>query len=251
MALEPDLSDPAALMKVEYHVPDASGVVRDAPGACPICGMALEPRMAALDDAPNPGARRHDAAILARAGARPSVFMLSMADMVRGRQLDAISRHARRRTGSASRSRRPVVVWAGWPFFVRGVASVVNRSPNMFTLIALGVGAAYAYSAVGVCGPSSFRTGSACTASWRPTSIPRSSSGAGASGPGARIRRGSDKLGAQAAARSRAAYGSCAQGRLEKRTCRSSTSASAISPGASRREDAGRRRRPGGPHRDR
>ena len=109
--------------------------------------MALEPRTVTLDDGPNPElvdmTRRF---WIARRLALP-VFVLAMA------------RHAARRRGSAhGRSRRvanwiglvlatPVVFWAGWPFFERGWASIVNRSPNMFTLIALGVGAAYVYSA--------------------------------------------------------------------------------------------------------
>ena len=54
MALEPDLSDPAALTRVEYTCPMHPEIVRDEPGACPICGMALEPRMVALEDEPNP-----------------------------------------------------------------------------------------------------------------------------------------------------------------------------------------------------
>jgi Cu+-exporting ATPase len=158
MALEPDLSDPAALMKVEYTCPMHPEVVRDAPGACPICGMALEPRMAALDEAPNPElvdmTRRFWLALVLGL----PVFLLSMADMVLAGRL---TRYLDMRTANwiGLAFGTPVVLWAGWPFFVRAWRSVVNRSPNMFTLIGLGVGAAYGYSAVGVLWPGLFPDG--------------------------------------------------------------------------------------------
>jgi Cu+-exporting ATPase len=158
MALEPDLSDPAALMKVEYTCPMHPDVVRDAPGACPICGMALEPRMAALDEAPNPElvdmTRRFWLALVLGL----PVFLLSMADMVLG---GSLTRYLDMRTANwiGLAFGTPVVVWAGWPFFVRAWRSVINRSPNMFTLIGLGVGAAYGYSAVGVVWPNLFPDG--------------------------------------------------------------------------------------------
>ena len=155
MALEPDLSDPTAFMKVEYTCPMHPEIVRDAPGACPICGMALEPRMAGLDDAPNPElvdmTRRF---WLALALGLP-VFVTTMADMVLG---GGLMRYLDMRTANwiGLAFGTPVVLWAGWPFFVRGWRSIVNRSPNMFTLIAMGVGSAYLYSAVGTLLPGVF-----------------------------------------------------------------------------------------------
>ena len=90
-----------------------------------------------------------------------ATWSVARAWLMRGIGVDA--------TGSASCFATPVVFWAGWPFFERGWASIVNRSPNMFTLIALGVGAAYVYSVVGDArARSCFRTASACTASSRP-----------------------------------------------------------------------------------
>jgi Cu+-exporting ATPase len=158
MALEPDLSNPAALMKVEYTCPMHPEIVRDQPGACPICGMALEPRMVGLEDAPNPElvdmTRRFWIAMTLGA----PVFLLTMADMVLGGGLmRVIDIRAINWIGLAFAT--PVVFWAGWPFFVRGWSSIFNRSPNMFTLIAMGVGSAYAYSAGATLAPQMFPDG--------------------------------------------------------------------------------------------
>jgi P-type Cu+ transporter len=158
MALEPDLSDPAALMKVEYTCPMHPEIVRDQPGACPICGMALEPRLVGFEDEPNPElidmTRRFRLALVLGS----PVFLLTMADMAGA---GALMRFTDMRTvnwiGLACST--PVVFWAGWPFFVRAWASVVNRSPNMFTLIGMGVGTAYVYSAIGTIVPRIFPAG--------------------------------------------------------------------------------------------
>ena len=176
MALEPDLSNPAALTKIEYTCPMHPEIVRDAPGACPICGMALEPRTVTVLDAPNPELVDMTRRFWVAAALGAPVFVVTMADMAGGRPA------GRWRTaplvnwiGLALAT--PVVFWAGWPFFERAWASLVNRSPNMFTLIALGVGAAYGYSVVGDASRrGSFPPASGCTASSRPTSTPPSSS---------------------------------------------------------------------------
>jgi Cu+-exporting ATPase len=158
MALEPDLSDPSALMKVEYTCPMHPEIVRDGPGACPICGMALEPRVVGLDEAPNPElvdmTRRF---WIALAFGLP-VFVTTMADMALGGGLMRIL-DMRTVNWIGLIFSTPVVLWAGWPFFVRGWRSIVNRSPNMFTLIAMGVGSAYAYSAAGTIVPKIFPDG--------------------------------------------------------------------------------------------
>ncbi|MCU1385587.1 MAG: copper-transporting ATPase [Acidobacteria bacterium] len=157
MALEPDLSNPASHTKVEYTCPMHPEIVRDAPGSCPICGMALEPRTVTLLDAPNPELvdmtrRFRIAAVLAA-----PVFIVTMADMLAGSRLVMTRGMFVNWMGLVLST--PVVFWAGWPFFERAWASLVNRSPNMFTLIALGVGAAFGYSAVATVAPGVFPDG--------------------------------------------------------------------------------------------
>ena len=157
MALEPDLSNPLSHSKVEYTCPMHPEIVRDAPGACPICGMALEPRTVTLLDAPNPELvdmtrRFRIAAVLA-----VPVFVVTMADMAMGGRLVMTRGMLVNWMGLVLST--PVVFWAGWPFFERAWASVVNRSPNIFTLIALGVGAAFGYSAVATIAPAVFPEG--------------------------------------------------------------------------------------------
>ena len=134
-----------------YTCPMHPEVRQDHPGACPKCGMALEPEMPSLEDEENPELtdfRRRFWWTLAADGRRH-----------RARDVRPSPRAGstwRRRAGSSSCSRLPVVLWAGWPFFVRGVQSVVNRSPNMWTLIGLGTGAAFVYSVVATVAPGVF-----------------------------------------------------------------------------------------------
>jgi Cu+-exporting ATPase len=130
----------------EWTCPMDPEVLSDKPGACPICGMALEPRVADLTDAPNPElvdmTRRLWIGLLLSA----PVFAIAMADMLWSNEGDRIGINAI--NGIELGLSTPVVFVCGWPFFVRMWRSFVNRSPNMFTLIGIGVGAAYAYSAV-------------------------------------------------------------------------------------------------------
>ena len=140
---------------VSFTCPMHPEIVSDAPGACPICGMALEPRVASLDE-PNPELvdmtrRSWTAAILAA-----PVFVIAMADMA-GAGLSM--NHGATINWIELVLATPVVFWAGWPFFERAWASIVNRSPNMFTLIGLGVGSAYGYSALGTIAPGVFPDG--------------------------------------------------------------------------------------------
>jgi Cu+-exporting ATPase len=131
-------------------------IVRDKPGACPICGMALEPRTASLEDAPNPELLDMTRRFWLGAALTLPVFLVTMADMFVG---------AGRLVGMQAANwigllfATPVVLWAGWPFLERAWASFVNRSPNMFTLIGMGVGAAYVYSALGTIAPDLFPDG--------------------------------------------------------------------------------------------
>ena len=144
MALEPETpAAPAA--RTEYTCPMHPGVVRDEPGSCPDCGMALEPRTVTAEDEPNPElidmSRRFRMCLLLTL----PVLFLAMAEMIPGQPL----KHAlgdRPAVWLQFLLSTPVVLWGGWPFFQRGWASLVNRSLNMFTLIAIGTGAAYLYS---------------------------------------------------------------------------------------------------------
>src|ERR1051326_7173147 len=119
-------------------------VVRDAMGSCPICGMALEPRTVTLEEQANPElvdmTRRFWVAVALSA----PIFFFAMADMIPGRPFADLFA-LRLLNWFQLLLATPVVLWCGWPFFQRGWASIRNRSPNMFTLIAMGVGTAYVY----------------------------------------------------------------------------------------------------------
>ena len=119
---------------VEFTCPMHPEIVRDAPGFCPICGMALEPRTATLEDQPN--------AELIDMRRRLVVSAILTAPIFIGGMMEMLSPWIQLILAT------PVVLWGGWPFFVRGWASVVTRNLNMFTLIAMGTGAAYVYSIV-------------------------------------------------------------------------------------------------------
>jgi P-type Cu+ transporter len=156
MALEPDLSAP--LMGVEYTCPMHPEIVRDEPGACPICGMALEPRTVGIEEGANPELVSMTRRLRISALLAAPVFLLAMGDMVFGPGLGGRADIAITNWIGFVLS-TPVVWWAGWPFFERAWTSLVNRSPNMFTLIALGVGAAFLYSAVATLVPGLFPEG--------------------------------------------------------------------------------------------
>src|SRR3989338_4923907 len=144
--------------RVEYICPMDPEIVRDRPGACPKCGMALEPRTIRLDEGPNPElidmTRRFRVSVVVGL----PVVALAAADLLfPGRMRDIISLPVSNWIQLLLST--PVVLWAGKPFFERGWASVVNRSLNMFTLIALGVGAAFLYSVAAAVVPGAFPWG--------------------------------------------------------------------------------------------
>jgi P-type Cu+ transporter len=157
MALEP-LRFEALKEKVEYTCPMHPEIVRDRPGSCPICGMALEPRtVTATED--NAELRDMTRRFWLSVALTLPLLVIAMGDMF-GLHLDQFI-SPRALSWLEFLLATPVVLWGGWPFFVRGWQSVVNRSLNMFTLIALGVGVAYIYSLVATLlpdiFPSSFR----------------------------------------------------------------------------------------------
>ena len=139
----------------EYFCPMDAEVVSDKPGACPKCGMALEPRTVTLDEGENPELvemrRRFRVCLLLTV----PVFLLAMSEMIPGQPVQHAIGH-RFITLIQFALATPVVWWGGWPFFQRGWASITNRSPNMFTLIALGTGTAYLYSIVATMVPNMF-----------------------------------------------------------------------------------------------
>src|SRR5574341_2306613 len=157
MALEPVLPATPAI-RTEYTCPMHPEIVRDAPGACPICGMPLEPRTVGLEDPENPELVDMRRRFWWGAALGSPVFLLAMADMMLGAGLGG-RMNLRVTNWLGLLLATPVVWWAGWPFFERGWASIVNRSANMFTLIALGIGAAYLYSAAATLVPGVFPEG--------------------------------------------------------------------------------------------
>jgi P-type Cu+ transporter len=147
MALEPET--------VEYTCPMHPEIVRSGPGQCPICGMALEPRVAA-------GVHEEDDSELRSMQRRfwvgvvlsAPLLVISMGGMAEGSPLHALPAGWMEWLQLALAT--PVVLWGGWPFFQRGWASLRNRHLNMFTLIAMGTGTAYLYSLVATLAPGIF-----------------------------------------------------------------------------------------------
>ncbi|HWN09275.1 MAG TPA: heavy metal translocating P-type ATPase [Pyrinomonadaceae bacterium] len=153
MALEP-VNVTAPQQKIEYTCPMHPEILRDAPGNCPICGMALEPRIVTL------GEENHEFKDMRRrfwvsAVLTIPLFVIGMSDLIPGATFERIVSSAVLPWLQFILA-SPVVLWGGWPFFVRAWQSVVNRSLNMFTLIGLGVGVGYGYSVVGTLFPDIF-----------------------------------------------------------------------------------------------
>jgi P-type Cu+ transporter len=133
-----------------YTCPMHPEVVRDVPGTCPLCGMALEPMMPSLDDEENPELvdfRRRFWWTL-------PLSLLVLALGMWGHRFTALPTELR--TWLELLLTAPIVLWAAWPFFERWAQSLVNRSPNMWTLIGTGVGAAFGYSVVATVAPGLF-----------------------------------------------------------------------------------------------
>ena len=135
--------------KVEYICPMDPEVVSATPGACPICGMALEPKIVTLEDRPNPELLDMSRRFWISLGPALLVMMVAMADMMPGLHVA----NGPGKNWIQLLLATPVVLWGGWPFFERAWNSIVHRAPNMFTLIGLGTGAAYLYSVLATLAP--------------------------------------------------------------------------------------------------
>ncbi len=154
MALE--LATPlAATDKTEYTCPMHPEIVRDAPGSCPICGMALEPRVISLEETENPELTEMRRRFWICAVLTIPVFVIGMSDLIPGAPLQRLAWQTVW-TWIQLILATPVILWGGWPFFVRAWQSIVHRSPNMFTLIGLGVAIAYLFSLVATLFPEIF-----------------------------------------------------------------------------------------------
>jgi len=137
---------------VEYICPMDPEVLETKPGACRICGMALEPKVVSLNDEGNPELEDMTRRFWVCLGPSILVVFSAMIEMVPGFSFpEALTGSTRNWVQWLLAT--PVVLWGGWPFFQRGWLSVVNRAPNMFTLIAMGTGAAYGYSTVATVAP--------------------------------------------------------------------------------------------------
>jgi Cu+-exporting ATPase len=141
-----------------YTCPMHPEIVRDGPGFCPICGMALEPVMATGDET-NPELVDMSRRFWVCLALSAPLLALAMSEMVVGQETIARFLPGRSLNWVQLALATPVVLWGGWPFFVRGWASVVGRRLNMFTLIALGTGAAYVYSIAATFAPGAFPAG--------------------------------------------------------------------------------------------
>ena len=139
----------------KYTCPMHPEIVRDGPGSCPICGMALEPLTVSLDQEENPELVDMTRRFWIAVALTIPVFALGMSDLIPGQPLQRlVSMRALQWVQLILAT--PVVLWCGWPFFVRAWESIVNRSLNMFTLIGLGVAVGYIFSVIAVVLPGVF-----------------------------------------------------------------------------------------------
>jgi Cu+-exporting ATPase len=153
MALEP-LTLEAPATRTEYVCPMHPEIVRPEPGSCPICGMALEPREITAEEPVNPELVDMTRRLWISAALTLPVFVLAMSEMIPGQPVQRVLGPSIPWIQLVLAT--PVVLWGGWPFFQRGWASIVHRHLNMFTLIAIGTGAAYLYSVVATLFPGVF-----------------------------------------------------------------------------------------------
>jgi len=147
---EPSLASPPSAAGTVYTCPMHPEIRQDHPGTCPKCGMTLEPVMPSLDDEEDPELRDFQRRFWWTLPLTVAVTFLAMA----GHRVPGLDIGVQ--TWLELALSLPIVLWAGMPFFKRGWQSVVNRSPNMWTLIGLGTGAAFVYSVVATLAPGVF-----------------------------------------------------------------------------------------------
>ncbi len=156
MALEP-MTPAIPVTRLEYTCPMHPEIVQDEPGTCPKCGMALEPMTITMDeDEANPEYEDMKRRFIVGAIFTLPLVIIAMREFFPGLHFMDSWASAKTYGWLELILATPVVLWAGWPFYVRGAQSVINRSLNMFTLIGLGVSVAYAYSLVAVYFPQLF-----------------------------------------------------------------------------------------------
>jgi Cu+-exporting ATPase len=139
----------------EYTCPMHPEIVRAAPGACPLCGMALEPRTVTLVAEANPELVEMTRRFWISAALSLPLVLMAMSEMIPGNPMARVL-PMRAVNLIQFALATPVVLWGGWPFFVRAWQSILNRSLNMFTLIGLGVTVAYVYSVIATVAPQIF-----------------------------------------------------------------------------------------------
>jgi Cu+-exporting ATPase len=165
---------PPADVEAEYTCPMHPEVRQKGPGSCPICGMALEPVAVTLEEQPNEELEDMTRRFRWSLALTAPILAAMVSEFLPGQPLQR-----RLPDGVLNRLElalaTPVVLWGGWPFFVRGWASVVSGHLNMFTLIALGVGAAFAYSVAATIAPDlfphSFRMGGEVAVYFEPAAV--------------------------------------------------------------------------------
>src|SRR5271155_5802862 len=153
MALEAET--PSVATRTEYTCPMHPEIVRPGPGSCPICGMALEPRTVTAIEEENPELRAMTRRFWISLALTVPLLAGAMADMLPGMPVE----HALPKGWLPWLElllATPVVLWGGWPFFQRGWTSIINRSTNMFPLIAIGTGVAYLFSLIATVFPGLF-----------------------------------------------------------------------------------------------
>ncbi len=153
MALDPE-SPALPASKTEYTCPMHPEIVRAEPGSCPICGMALEPRTVTIEE-DNPELRDMTRRFWISLALTAPLLAIAMATMLSSK-MSVKAAWEPNLPWLELLLATPVVLWGGWPFFQRGWASIVNRSTNMFTLIAMGTGVAYLFSVVATLFPRIF-----------------------------------------------------------------------------------------------
>jgi P-type Cu+ transporter len=168
---EGNASKPPADPAAEYTCPMHPEIRQIGPGSCPICGMALEPVTVSLEEQPNEELDDMTRRFRWSLALTLPIIAVMLDEMLPGQPIHARVGGSRLNWIELALA-TPVVMWGGWPFFVRGWASIISRHLNMFTLIALGVGAAYGFSTVATLAPDlfphSFRMGGAVSVYFEP-----------------------------------------------------------------------------------